>query len=69
VVAHPTILPFLSKLSVMNFPNLDELLFLRVLALPKASRIGFADKIFCSIPEAEPAASEKYERQSFVVSV
>lgn len=26
----------------MNFPNLEELLFLTVCAFPKASRIGFA---------------------------
>jgi hypothetical protein len=34
----------------MNFPNLDELLFLKVLAFPNASRRGFESKTYFSIP-------------------
>lgn len=34
---------------VINLPNLDELLFLIVLALPKASKIGLLDNILFSI--------------------
>lgn len=35
----------------MNFPKRDELLFLTVCALPKASRIGFARSICCESAE------------------
>ena len=38
----PAIAPLGLKNILMNFPNLDELLFRMVCALPNASRIGFA---------------------------
>ena len=34
---------------LMNFPNLEELSFLTVLALPKASRTGLALRILFSV--------------------
>jgi hypothetical protein len=37
-----------STLMVMSFPNLDELSFLTVLALPKASRMGSHWRILSS---------------------
>lgn len=40
-----------SKQTWMNFPNLDELSFRTVFALPNASRIVFASRICCCIHE------------------
>ena len=55
----------------MNFPNRELLLFRVVLALPKASKMGLAFRIFCSkVPPAEvPKLSHKYLRMYFVDSV
>ncbi len=39
----------------MYFPNRDELLLRRVLALPHPSRIGDALRIFAWMPVEEPA--------------
>jgi membrane protease YdiL (CAAX protease family) len=44
------ILPLSSKFILMNLPNLEELLFLKVLALPKASRTGLVSRTCFSIP-------------------
>lgn len=53
MIPPPVIEPLLSKLIVISLPNREELLFLSVFALPKASRIGFAARICCSrVPEA-----------------
>jgi hypothetical protein len=41
----------------MNLPNLEELLFLKVLALPKASRTGLVSSTYFSIPLTEPPPS------------
>ncbi len=38
-----------------NFPNLDELLFLSVLAFPKDSRMGEESTTFCSRLVTPPA--------------
>ena len=62
----PVIDPLLSKLIVINLPKRDELLLRRVLALPNASRIGFAARICCSrVPEDPtgpvPVAAEREE--------
>ena len=59
----------------MNFPNLDELSFLTVLALPHASRTGFVWTILSSreaspsflLPEEQMVA--KYEMTFLVFSV
>uniref|UniRef100_A0A224Y390 Putative secreted protein n=1 Tax=Panstrongylus lignarius TaxID=156445 RepID=A0A224Y390_9HEMI len=54
----------------MNLPNLDELLFLVVFALPNASNTGLASNIFCSIgPAAVPHKSHRYLSRYFVDSV
>jgi hypothetical protein len=41
-------------LTFINFPNLEELLFLKVLALPNASKSGLVSKTYFSIPFTEP---------------
>ena len=61
-----------------HLPNLDELLLRTVLALPNASKIGFADKIRSSIDTSPsfkeqfrvpPPTSAKYCKHFLVVSV
>lgn len=47
----------------------DELSLRIVLALPKASRMGFASKICCSIHECLPLMAARYCNISFVLSV
>lgn len=48
---------------------LDELSFRMVLALPNASKIGFASKICCSIHECFPLMAAKYCNINFVLSL
>ena len=47
----------------MNFPNLEELLFLIVLALPNASKIGFESIVHCSkvLKESDIQLSHPYK--------
>lgn len=52
----PAMLPSGAKLMRMNFPNLLELLFRCVCALPNASKIGFACKICRSSSPSRPFA-------------
>lgn len=54
----------------MNLPNLELLLLRVVFALPNASRMGLASRIFCSIEPAETATeSHRYRKRYFVLSV
>lgn len=59
MIPPPMIVPLLSKFTVINFPKREELLLRRVLAFPKASRMGLAARICCSRfvnpLDAEPA--------------
>lgn len=47
----------------------DELSFRMVLAFPKASKMGFASRICCSIHECLPLIAARYCRINFVLSV
>ena len=50
----PTSFPLSENLSIRNLPYRDELLFIDVFALPKASRIGLVARIFASSPPLPP---------------
>ena len=56
------ILPPGSNIISIHLPNLEELLFLAVLALPKASRMGLEERIIPSTPLMLPATSLRYWR-------
>ena len=58
----------LKKISTY-FPKRDELLLRFVLALPNASRMGFASRIFSSTPPSDSATSARYFKQNFVHTV
>ena len=53
----------------MNLPKREELSLRSVLALPKASRMGFAASTFLSAPLALPAQSARYSRHTLHVTV
>ena len=76
----PAIWPDRRNSMRMNFPNLEELLFLTVWALPKASRMGLArnicwDKLAsCLAPDlalgvSDVATAARYWMTFFVFSV
>jgi len=54
----PAMYPLVSKLMRMNLPNLEELSFLTVLALPKASKMGLAFSSCCSSSPCKRAPEE-----------
>ena len=62
-------LPDLLKWMSMYFPNRDELSLRIVFALPKASRIGLASRICCSIQECFPEMAARYCKINLVLSV
>lgn len=53
----------------MNFPNLELLLLRVVFALPNASKIGLASKIFCSTGPAAAIEWHRYFNRYLVDSV
>jgi len=71
----PAMCPDLVNSIRMNLPNRDELLFRRVCAFPKASRIGFALRIWsssvpsCRDDELSEATAAKYCMTFLVFSV
>lgn len=64
-----TVSPWVLKSMLMYLPNLDELSLRTVLAFPKASKMGLASKICCSIQECCPLVEAKYCKISLVLSV
>ena len=71
-MAAPLILSSSSNKISVNLPNLDELSFLTVLALPNASNNGFVSKTCFStplVPSSCFAECAKYCMMCFAVSV
>eukprot|EP00732_Lithocolla_globosa_P000284 Lithocolla_globosa_v1_NODE_73_length_6890_cov_29.271982.p3 type:complete len:103 gc:universal NODE_73_length_6890_cov_29.271982:2219-1911(-) len=67
----PLPLPFtILKCNSVNFPKREELLFLRVLAFPKASKMGLACKIFSSrfrSEEPSPTSSPRLTAVKYLI--
>ena len=63
LITAPMRKPSLSKSISMNFPNLDELSFLTVRALPNASKIGLLCKT-CGL-HSNSEENEKADEHSF----